>query len=148
VPGVDTPFAIGIHGDPAGRAPQLIAGGPTGAGQALRLAFDAPVPTQNSIAFDRTDVGAFVQIVVDVDFRVVPGHGRGDGLGVALLDTAVFGASGPVAPQGPLFAAEKPNFAGSIGVGFDVSRTGAPGAEVSRNHVSVHVDGQLMQEVD
>src|SRR5689334_11186349 len=47
VPGLDTPFAIGIHGDAAGRAPELIAGGPTGAGQAMRLAFDAPVPTQN-----------------------------------------------------------------------------------------------------
>src|SRR5689334_585316 len=42
--GMDTPFAIGIHGDPLGSAPELIAAGPSGAGQALRLAFDAPAP--------------------------------------------------------------------------------------------------------
>src|SRR5262245_12450069 len=65
VPDADTPFAVGVDAGAPGRAPELIAGGPTGAGQAMRLAFDAPVPSQNSIAFDRTDVGAFDQVVVD-----------------------------------------------------------------------------------
>jgi hypothetical protein len=37
-----------------------------------------------------------------------------------LLNTAFFGASGGVVPQALLFAAEEPNFAGSLGVGFDI----------------------------
>ena len=148
LPGLDTPFAIGADVGAYGRAPELIAGGPTGAGQAMRLAFDAPVPTQNSIAFDRTDIGAFDQIVVDFDFRAVPADGRAGGLGVALLNTAAFGSSGAVAPQAPLFAADEPNFIGSIGVGFGVDRPGDPPTEASRNHLSVHFDGQPGARVD
>jgi hypothetical protein len=114
----------------------------------MRLAFDAPEATQNIIAFDRTNVGAFDRIVVDFDFRVVASHDGSDGLGIALLNTAAFGASGAVAPQGPLFAAEKPDFAGSLGVGFDLSRTGDPTADASSGHVRVHFDGKLAEGLD
>jgi hypothetical protein len=148
VPGVGTPFAIGVDLGAPGRAPELIAGGPTGAGQAMRLGFDGAVPTHNMIAFDRTDVGAADQIAVDFDFRVVPTSGSAAGLGVALLSTAAFGASGAVDLQPPLFAAEEPDFTGSIGVGFDVHRSGDPPTEVSHNRVSVYFDGRLIHEVD
>jgi galactose oxidase-like protein/Calx-beta domain-containing protein len=142
-PGEGTPFAIGVHGDAAGPVPRLIVGGPTGEGQAMRLAFDAPVPTQNSIAFDRTNVGAFDQIVLDFDFRVVPSHEGAAGLGVALLNTGPYGTSGAVAP--PATVAEEQNFDRSLAVGFQVS---SDTTDVSDNRVSVHFDGKLAQQVD
>ena len=87
----------------------------------MRIAFDAPVPTHNIVAFDRTDVGTADQTVVDFEFRAVPASGGSAGLGVALLSTAAFGSSGAVDLQAPLFAADQPNFTGSIGVGFGLS---------------------------
>jgi hypothetical protein len=147
-PGVGTPFAVGTRGGAPARAPQLIVGGPTGAGHAIRLALEAPVPTLNSLAFDRSDAGSFDQTVVDFDFRIAPGRGRADGLGVALLNTSAFGATGEVAPQAPFFAANEPSFKGSIGVGFDVSRPGDSPTEPGRNRVAVYFDGKPVRAVD
>jgi hypothetical protein len=82
--------------------------------------------------------------VVDFDFRMTPGFGRSDGLGLALLNTANFGLFGPVEPQPPLFAGEEPNFAGSLGVGLDIYQsTVMSQTELNNNHVSIHFNGAL-----
>lgn len=147
---VGTPYSEGIHVLPPTptQGPQLVDGGPTDIGKRMRLAFaDAPIPTNNSIAFDRTNVGAFDQVVAEFDFRMSPGNGRADGIGFAFLNTADHFTTGSVAPQFPLFAAEEPNFAGSLGVGFDIHKSDSP-TEVSNNHLSVHFNGTLVQEFD
>ena len=141
-PGVGTPFAVGVHGGASTRAPELIVGGPTGSGHAIRLALDAPTPTLNSLAFERADGGAFDQTIVDLDFRIAPGRGRADGLGMALLNTSEFGVTGDVATQAPSSVADEPSFKGSIGVGFDVSRTGDSPTGPGRNRVAVYFDGK------
>jgi hypothetical protein len=148
VAALGTPYSLGIHAGPPTQAAQLLDGGPTGTGKMLRLAYaTAPLPTHNSIAFDRTSPGAFDQIVADFDFRLSPGNGRADGFGFAFLRTANYGTTGAVAPQAPLFAAEEPNFTGSIGIGFDIYRSSPP-LEVSNNHLSVHFNGALVQAFD
>ena len=53
-------------------APTVMAGGPTGA-NFLRLLGAASTAGTNSIAFDRSNPGAFTQIVADFDFRMTPG---------------------------------------------------------------------------
>src|SRR5581483_7622537 len=136
-----SPFRQARYGNLPNAA--LLSGGPTGTGQFLRLAYVDPIPgppSFNTITFDRSDPGAFSQIVADFDFRIEPGKDRADGLGFALLNTAIFGNSGGV--QG---GAEEPNFAGSLGVGFDIyknSEFGDIGDERSRslfsNSVSIH----------
>jgi hypothetical protein len=120
-------------------APTVMAGGPTGA-NFLRLLGAASTAGTNSIAFDRSNPGAFTQIVADFDFRMTPGTGQGQGMGFALLDVATYTASGAVA--GP---AEEPNFTGSLGIGFDIFQDLG---EINANHVSVHFNGARLTEVD
>ncbi|MGQ0604830.1 MAG: Calx-beta domain-containing protein, partial [Anaerolineales bacterium] len=145
VPG--TPYVTGIHAGTTG--PQLIPGGPIGVGNFIRLAFTATVPSQTSIAFPRTDPGAFDQVVADFDFRLMPNrtaNDRADGFGFALLNTTNYGITGTVAPQPPLFAGEEPNFANSLGVGFDLYRSGGTPSEGSNNHVSIHFNNSRLGE--
>lgn len=123
--------------------PTVTAGGPTGS--FLRLATDATIPQNNSISFARTDPGAFCDIVAEFDFRMTPVVGRADGMGFALLNTANWGAGGPVAPQAPWFVAEEPNFAGSVGVGFDLYQSNDIG-DVNNNHISIHFNGIRLQD--
>jgi hypothetical protein len=147
-PNTGTPYALGVQVAPAA---QMVEGGPTMEGKMLRLASGDPIsPTvnANSITFVRTDVGAPNQIVADFDFRITPQTGRADGPSFALLNTATYGTSGAVAPQGPLFAAEEPNFTGSLGIGFDIYRSTHPAPEISDNHISVHFNGALVREFD
>jgi hypothetical protein len=113
------------------------------------LAFVTPIPTQNSITFDKTGPGPVDQVVVDFDFRLMPGNGRADGLGFAMLDTSTYGVNGAIAPQAPLYAAEEPNFERSLGIGFDIYRSSVFGhTETNNNHVSIHFDGELKEEFD
>jgi hypothetical protein len=84
------------------------------------------------------------QVVADFDMRITPGAGRGDGIGFALLNTAIYGTSGPVAPSD---VAEEPNFAGSVGIGFHVCHSSDP-TEVSDNRVSVHFNGTQIAQLD
>jgi hypothetical protein len=66
-------------------------------------------------------------------------------VGFALLNTAEYGITGVV----PLpSVAEEPNFAKSLGIGFDIYRSSAPALEINHNHLSLHYDGQLVQEFD
>ena len=119
--------------------PVCLEGGPTGS--FLRLA-DTTAVNINAIAFDLTDPGAWDQIIADFDFRMTPRgtESRADGFGFTLASTAAFGTSGPVTSL-----SEEPDVAGSLGIGFDIHQ--GPG-EVSRNHVSIHLDGFQLAEVD
>ena len=155
-PGTGTPYVVGNHivpPAPPAPGPELIAGGPTAAGRFLRLAFKTPIPSHNSIAFDRSRLGSFDLIVVDFDFRMIQSVGsRADGLGFAFLSTANYGTEGRVDPEGPLYAAEEPNFKGSLGIGFDIyqnpPRPEDPGGDFNNNHLSVHFDKIEKREFD
>jgi hypothetical protein len=138
-------------------APEAVDGGPTGSGRFLRLGTIAPLPNQKTITFDRSDLGRYGQVVVDFDFRMTEVAGRADGLGMALLDTTLYGAGGKRPPSDP-FASEDPYFEGSLGIGFDVYRSddlgdigelvGPPGAAAVTNHVSVHFNYFMVGQVD
>jgi hypothetical protein len=123
--------------------PAVTAGGPTG--NFLRVATNATIPQNNSIAFVRTDPGAFCDIVAEFDLRMIPVVGRADGMGFALLNTANWGTSGAVPPQAPWFVAEEPNFTGSVGVGFDLYQSNDIG-DLNNNHVSIHFNGSRLQD--
>lgn len=123
--------------------PTVTAGGPTG--NFLRLATSATIPQNNSIAFVRTDPGAFCDVTAEFDLRMIPVVGRADGMGFALLSTANWGTGGAVPPQAPWFVAEEPNFAGSVGVGFDLYQSNDVG-DLNNNHVSIHFNGSRLQD--
>lgn len=99
--------------------PTIKSGGPNG--KFIRLVTTTP-GNHNTVTFDPTDSGAFGMVVADFDFRVTPGPpGRADGFGIALLNTESYpDTPGEVCLESPLFAAEETNFAGSLGVGFDI----------------------------
>jgi hypothetical protein len=131
--------------------PAVLAGGPGGTGNFLRLLTQADVSALNTAAFDRSDPGGFVQATVDFDFRITPGpSGRGEGFGFALLNTGPGNASGsfckikPATDPDSMYA-EEPNLPGSLGIGFDVKMDAG---EINSNHVSVHWNGALVQELD
>ena len=132
-----SPHEVYQLGDPP--APSCRLGGPSGS--FLRLA-DSTAVCINAIAFDLTDPGAHDQIIADFDFRMTPRamDSRADGFGFTLASTASFGTSGPVAGH-----SEEADVAGSLGIGFDIHQ--GPG-EVSRNHVSVHLNASKLAEVD
>jgi hypothetical protein len=132
-----TPYGatqIGTSNPPVTMAP-----GPGNVGNFLRLLSTVGNPGTNTIVFDRTDKGAFTQMVADFDFRMSPVTG-GEGMGFALLDTAAYGKFGAV--SGP---AEEPNFNRSLGIGFDIHQDGG---ELNANHVSVHFNNVKLTEVD
>jgi Calx-beta domain/Galactose oxidase-like, Early set domain/Glyoxal oxidase N-terminus len=147
-PGTGTPYVLGVHHADPTTPPAVLDGGPTGYGKLMRLAYGDPPLTHNSIAFDRSDVGAFDQITADFDFRIQPASGRADGIGFALLNTAYYGTTGAVGPQAAPYDAEEPNYLGSLGIGFDVYRSPGPPLELNDNHVSVHFNGVLLREFD
>jgi len=166
VPGMGTTCVSVQTNNPPG--PTVMPGGPTGFGNFLRLASALPdpaPPSANTFTCPST-APASDMIVADFDFRMTPGNtiqpggiGRADGIGFALLNKAIYDAPG-VVPQGPVFAAEEPNFAGSFGMGLDIynntnSPVGYPDDVCSENlgatfcsSLSIHFDGQLLQEVD
>ncbi len=110
-------------------------------GAILRLA-TSPAVNHNGVVFGAWQPDACqTEAHVDFDFRITPVTGRADGLGLALLNTANWPASGCVAPQAPLFVAEEPSFAGSLGVGFDVYQNSG---DIDNNHVSLHWNGALV----
>jgi hypothetical protein len=131
-------------GNPDAELPQILGGGPPGSVSFLRLASIAdPDAVSNSISFDLSDPGVYAQVVAEFDFRMTPQVGRADGLGFALLDTAIpaHGTSGAVCPFNPPFAPEEPMFEDSLGVGFDIYQNSG---ELNDNHVSVHYDNAVV----
>jgi hypothetical protein len=130
-----------LNNDP----PPALLAGPSG--NLLRLAASGPaVPIHNTIAFRRSDPGPFCGMNAQFDLRLTPGVGRADGLGFALLDTSIHRTEGAVTVEGPLFAAEEPNFLRSLGVGFDIHQGVAVG-DPDNNHVSVHWNGVRLAQV-
>jgi hypothetical protein len=142
-----TPYMRATSPECPGPGAEVLPGGAKG--QFIRLAHAAPalVRNCNTIAFDRSDVGAAGHVLVDFRFRMTPPppsfFHRADGMGFALLNTARYATTGPVIPTAPH---EEPNFDDSLGVGFDIhyEPTRHP-EEPSNNHVSIHYDGQLLQ---
>ena len=90
------------------------------------------------IAFDRSAPGSFNSIVATFDFRITPPSeaNQADGMGFALLNTAVYGASG----AGPIFG-ENPNLNSSLGVSIDDYNNGPSPTEPNNNHISLHWNG-------
>jgi hypothetical protein len=136
-----------------GPAPTVMAGGVDDSGKFIRLVDANPTPdNHNLLAFNRTDVGPAQLVIVDFDLRitagsaVTQGRGRADGFGFAFLNTAVHGLTGAPAPGYP-DVAEEPNYAGSIGVGFDIYQSMNLGDQ-SNNEVSVHFDGTVWSQID
>ena len=137
-----------VPSNPGATPPQVLPGGPGGAGNFLRLiATSGPFPMSNSITFNATDLGLFSQIVAEFDFRMTPASGRADGLGFALLNTANYGNSGGVCPTLPPNAPEDPNFSGSLGVGFDIYKN-INNFDINNNNISIHFDGTLLNQFD
>ena len=66
--GVGTPYSV--FSVVAQNPPVYPTGGPTGTGKFARLAFQTSPQAHNSLAFDRTDAGAFDLVVADFDFRL------------------------------------------------------------------------------
>jgi hypothetical protein len=118
-------------------APAVLAADTNSTGSYLRLV-PALGGEMGAIAFNRTATGAFNSAVATFDFRITPPDGatRADGMGFALLNTAVYGTNG----AGPYFA-EEPSLTSSIGVGFDVYANASTPQELNNNHISLHWNG-------
>jgi len=118
--------------------PAVLPGGPTG--NFLRLTNDGVNWQSNSYAYDRTDTGAYPIIDAEFDFRISSVDSPADGFSIMFIPTAVYGVSGPGANDGGYTPFERPNFAGVIGVGFDVY-------PYPTNLLSVHWDGVQVDSV-
>ncbi|MCX8155978.1 MAG: immunoglobulin domain-containing protein [Verrucomicrobiae bacterium] len=124
-----TPYTL------SGTAATASDGGPYGTFMRLTPAVNS---LNNGIFFNRTAAGTFTNITMTFDFRMTPGAGRADGLGVAFLNTANWGTSGNIA----VFT-EEPNLAGSLAFGFDIYNNGNP-PDPNNNHISIHWNGALV----
>lgn len=147
LPDSGLPYVAATHVAQPSPGVELRNGGPDDQGRYLRLAFADTIPSHNSIAFTRATAGVAEQVVADFDLRMTAGSGRADGLGFAFLNTTHFGVAGAAEPQAPYYAGEEPNFAGSIGIGFDIHQADGLRNEINNNHLSVHFDGVLIKEV-
>lgn len=90
------------------------------------------------IAFDRTATGPYNSIIATFDFRITPPSeaNQADGLSLAFLNTAAYGATG----AGPVFG-ENPNLNNSLGISIDDYNNGPSPAEPNNNHISLHWNG-------
>jgi VCBS repeat-containing protein len=130
---VQTPYTLTQH--LAGPGPIVRSGGPTG--NFVRLTQANNSGLINSIAFDRTAAGGWRTVEVEFDYRMATGSTpNGDGMGMALLNTAHHGTTGPA----PEFPAEEPNIVGSFGIGFD----NYSNFTETDNNVSLHFNDQLI----
>ncbi len=112
----------------------------------LRLG-SAVLGNNNSIAFERTAIGAYGNVQVQFDFRIVADGEAADGLGFEWLNTAVYGASGVVAPGQPSNVPEDPNFIRSLGIGLDTAFNADLG-DVNGNHASIHAGATTIAQRD
>lgn len=121
-------------------APAIVPGGPTG--NFLRLVHASTPANVNTIAFAKSDTGAYKLVTADFDFRIT---GTGDGFSFALLDTFTWGQAGAIAVAGEFY--QEPNIAKSLGIGFDIFNNTETG-DLNGNHVSLHFDGQRITTFD
>jgi len=121
-------------------APAIVAGGPTG--NFLRLVHASTQGNVNTVAFAKSDTGAYKLITADFDFRIT---GTGDGFSFALLDTFTWGQAGAIAVAGEFY--QEPNIAKSLALGFDIFNNTETG-DLNGNHVSLHFDGQRLTAFD
>ncbi len=103
----------------------------------LRLNYPGVGGNLNTVAFDRTQVGAAVKIIADFDFRMYAGS-RADGFGFVLLNTTNYGISG----ASSVAISEEANATNSLGIGFDIYNNGENGGN---NHLSVHYNNTTLQ---
>ena len=100
--------------------------------------------------------GQYVDLIVaDFDFRLTPAADatRADGFGFALLRTfdkdvptkPLYGTTGCVPPEAPLFAAEEPGFQQSLGIGFDIHQGVG---DVNKNGTVDAIDAQLILQFE
>jgi hypothetical protein len=123
-----SPYTLATLG--AAPGPSIVnAGNP---GNAVQLTYANSGGTQNSIGFDRTQVGAFQTLIANFDFKL---SGSADGLSFALLNTASFGTLGAMPiPSSGVF--EEPSYTGSLGLEFDTFANG--GEDPNGNHIGLH----------
>ena len=119
--------------------------GPTTTDGVHHLLDEAHTPSQsNAIAFDRLQEGAFDEMALRAEMRVMEG---GDGGSFLFLDTAHHGIRGP-APF--LASAVEPNLEGTFAVGIDVhnppsEETFTPWGnyqDLPQREISLHWDGR------
>jgi hypothetical protein len=117
-------------------------------GRFLRLATFLP-ENHNSAVFEIEDPGACRRdLDLEFDFRITPQTPMAaDGIGVALLRRSRYQDAKCVAPEDPLQAAEEPNFAESLGIGFDVHQA-QEDHDRNDNHVSIHYDNGEIGEFE
>jgi hypothetical protein len=137
----DTPgtaYALTQHLNPP--AADVQSGGPTGS--YLRLAYAGSNDVRNTITFELSDHGAFPTVIADFDFRMAQSGPGADGIGVLLLDTAIYGTAG----GGPQYAEGGP-IPGSLGVGFDIFQNPETG-DPSNHFIRVSWDDAVVGYLD
>jgi hypothetical protein len=97
----------------------------------------------SAVAWDQQFSGNYTSANHTFAFRIsgtgVQANDQADGMAWAYLNSALHGTSGVSGPG----TSEEPNFAGSLGVGFDIWDNGGEGG----NSISLHYDGQLLENI-
>jgi hypothetical protein len=147
-----TPFAAAQHGSAPGAT--LVQDAPgTGVLPGHMQITNESGNLSNSIAFIKTsDIKK--QVLADFDVRITDtgAAGSADGLAYMMLDTAVYGDSGPI--PGGYMAFEEPNLSGVLGVALDTFSAGAGNPDFCAdctgnvgNSISLHFNGATLGEV-
>ncbi|MEW4531194.1 hypothetical protein [Maioricimonas sp. JC845] len=149
----DSPGTSYVEGRPGYTSGGIVAGGPTGNFMRLRAA-DVPDDfSPNSIAFDRTAQGDYVQVVASFDFSLTPVTGSADGFFFTLLPTSEYGISGaaPVVNWAGGGAAEPRDLEHTFALGFDIfdnNNVNPNPPEPNNNHISLHYDKNFLGVFD
>ena len=109
----------------------------------ILLSEDGIGGVQSAVAWDQAFDGAYDAVQHDFAFRISgvgdPGNDQADGLGWSYLDSEANDTTGVTGPG----ISEEPNYAGSLGVGFDIWDNGGEGG----NSISVHFDGTVLDSI-
>ncbi|WP_197443947.1 PEP-CTERM sorting domain-containing protein [Maioricimonas rarisocia] len=149
----DSPGTTYVEGRPGYTSGGILAGGPTGNFMRLRAA-DVPDDfSPNSIAFDRTAEGDYVQVVASFDFSLTPVTGSADGFFFTLLPTSEYGITGaaPVVNWAGGGAAEPRDLEHTFALGFDIfdnNNVNPNPPEPNNNHISLHYDKNFLGVFD
>jgi hypothetical protein len=123
-PGTTGQFSNGPNGANAPFSPGCT--GPSASASYYRLTVAGVGSQNNMIAFDLTAPGPTSEVTGDFDFRMGEQVGtHADGIGVALLPTVTYGATGP-GPNITEEADQSTTSSGTIGFGLDTYNNGLP----------------------